>query len=82
MISLFFDIVIFNNEELELEVIVTPDEDTVWLTQQQMAQLFDSSRTNIVEHIANIYDENELQENATCRKFRQVRKEPLHSENE
>ena len=76
------DIVIFNNGELELEVRVTPDEDTVWLTQQQMAQLFDSSRTNIVEHIANIYDENELQENATCRKFWQVRKEPLHSENE
>ena len=63
------DIVIFNNGELELEVRVTPDEDPVWLTQQQMAQLFDSSRTNIVEHIANIYDENELQENATCRKF-------------
>lgn len=69
------DIVLFKNGELELEVKITPDEDTVWLTQQQMTVLFDTSRTNIVEHIANIYKEGELEEKATCRKFRQVRKE-------
>ena len=50
-------------------------DNTVWLTQQQMADLYRSSRTNVVEHIKHIYEEGELQENATCRKFRQVRQE-------
>ena len=40
-----------------------------------MADLFQTSRTNVVEHIKHIYDEGELDENSTCRKFRQVRKE-------
>lgn len=40
-----------------------------------MAELFKTSRTNIVEHIGNIYDEAELDKNSTCRNFRQVRKE-------
>ncbi len=37
-----------------------------------MAELYQSSRTNIVEHIRHIYEEGELQEESTCRKFRQV----------
>ena len=40
-----------------------------------MADLFQTSRTNVVEHIAHIYEECKLNENSTCRKFRQVRKE-------
>lgn len=51
------------------------DGDTVWLSQQQLADLFQTSRTNIVEHIANIYAEGELSQEATCREFRQVRAE-------
>lgn len=51
------------------------DGDTVWLSQQQLADLFQTSRTNVVEHIANIYAEGELREAATCREFRQVRTE-------
>ena len=42
------------------------------LTQQQMAELFHTSRSNIVEHIGHIYEEGELDEVSTCRKFRQV----------
>ena len=49
--------------------------DTVWLSQQQLADLFQTSRTNVVEHIANIYAEGELAQEATCREFRQVRTE-------
>jgi len=49
--------------------------DTVWLSQQQLADLFQTSRTNVVEHIANIYSEGELSQEATCREFRQVRTE-------
>ena len=51
------------------------EDKTVWLTQQQMADLFGSSRTNVVEHIKHIYEDEELNEEATCRKFRQVRQE-------
>jgi hypothetical protein len=51
------------------------DGDTVWLSQQQLADLFQTSRTNVVEHIANIYAEGELSQEATCREFRQVRAE-------
>ena len=43
------------------------DGDTVWLSQQQLADLFQTSRTNVVEHIANIYAEGELSQEATCR---------------
>lgn len=49
--------------------------DTVWLSQQQLADLFQTSRTNVVEHIANIYAEGELSAESTCREFRQVRTE-------
>ncbi len=51
------------------------DGDTVWLSQQQLADLFQTSRTNVLEHIANIYAEGELSQEATCREFRQVRTE-------
>jgi len=50
-------------------------DETVWLTQQQMAELFQTSRTNVVEHIQHIYEEGELDEMSTCWKFRQVRLE-------
>ena len=49
--------------------------ETVWLTQTQMVELFGSSKANISEHIANIYQQGELLEEATVRKFRTVRKE-------
>jgi hypothetical protein len=48
-------------------------DETVWLTQQQVAALFQTSRTNVVEHIQHIYEEGELEAAATCREFRQVR---------
>ncbi|MDR0489280.1 MAG: virulence RhuM family protein [Propionibacteriaceae bacterium] len=51
------------------------DGETMWLSQQQLADLFQTSRTNVVEHIQNIYAEGELSEAATCRDFRQVRTE-------
>ena len=47
----------------------------MWLNQAQLAELFNGSRTNIVEHIKNIYKTGELAEASTCREFRQVRKE-------
>ena len=61
------------DETIRLEVRMS--DETVWLTQAQMAELFQSSRTNIVEHIQHIYEVKELKENSTCRKIRQVRQE-------
>ena len=69
------DIVIYQTEDGGTKIDVRFEGETVWLTQQQMAELFGSSRTNIVEHIRHIYEECELDEDSTCRKFRQVRNE-------
>jgi hypothetical protein len=69
------EIIIYEASDGLARVDVRLDGETVWLTQQQLATLFESSRTNVVEHIKHIYDEGELVEAATCRKFRQVRVE-------
>src|SRR5438045_9796108 len=66
---------IYKTKDGQTQIEVKFEEDTVWLTQYQLADLFASSRTNIVEHIKNIYGTGELEENSTCRKFRQVRLE-------
>jgi len=77
---------VFNFEELNGEIILyQPDEtvrlevhlegETVWLTQQQIIELFQSSKANISEHISNIYEQGELAYEATVRNFRTVQKE-------
>ena len=71
----FGEILIYQSDDGLTNVEVKVQDDTVWLTQQQMADLFQTSRTNVVEHIKHIYEENELDEASTCRNFRQVRKE-------
>jgi hypothetical protein len=67
--------IIFTTEDEKVSVDVRFDEETVWLTQQQIAELFDTARSNIVEHIKHIYAEGKLAAEATCRDFRQVRVE-------
>ena len=69
------EIVIYQTDNGTTKIDVRFVDETVWLTQQQMAELFKSSRSNIVEHIQHIYEEGELDENSTCRKFRQVQTE-------
>ena len=54
------EVVIFKNGELELEVNITPEKETVWLTQDQMSSLFDTARSSIAYHINNIFKEGEL----------------------
>jgi hypothetical protein len=61
------------DETIRLEVRL--EDDTVWLTQQQIIDLFQSSKANISEHIKNIYDQGELLYGATVRNFRTVREE-------
>lgn len=71
------DILIYQAENGSTRIDVRFVDESVWLTQQQMAELFQSSRTNILEHIQHIYEEGELDEHSTCRKFRQVRTEGI-----
>ena len=61
------------DETIKLEVRL--ENETVWLTQQQMAELFVTTPQNITMHIRNIYQEGELMTEATCKDFLQVRKE-------
>lgn len=67
--------VIYQSEDGQIKLDVRFVDETVWLTQQQLAELFQTSRTNVVEHIQHIYEEGELEATATCREFRQVRTE-------
>ena len=69
------EIIIYQNKENNISLNVRLEDENVWLSQQQMADLFQSSRTNVVEHIKHIFEEGELEEAATCRKFRQVQTE-------
>ena len=69
------EILIYQTDDGQTNIEVKIEDDTVWLTQQQMSELFQTSRTNVVEHIKHIYEEGELDETSTCRNFRQVRKE-------
>ncbi len=68
-------IVIYEASKGDVRIDVRLENETVWLTQKQMAELFDKSVPTINEHIKNIYKEGELKENATIRKFRIVQKE-------
>lgn len=69
------DIIIYQTEDGLTKIDVKVENETVWLSQQQMAELFKTSRTNVIEHINNIYSEEELDKNSTCQNFRQVQKE-------
>ena len=69
------EMLIYQTDDGQTNIEVKIEDDTVWLTQQQMSELFQTSRTNVVEHIKHIYEEGELDEISTCRNFRQVRKE-------
>ena len=69
------EIIIYQTADGLTNIEVKMQDETVWLTQQQMAELYQTSRTNVIEHIQHIYEEGELEENSTCRNFRQVRKE-------
>ena len=65
-----YDLIKFEDGEFSLDVNVSPDEETVWLTQNDMALLFEVDRTRITRHIKNSFGELELSEKAMCTFFR------------
>lgn len=63
------DLVVFSEDEIELEVNVTPEQDTVWLTQEQMSILFDTARSSIAYHIGNIFKDQEVEKSTSVEFF-------------
>ena len=68
-------IIIYQTETGETKLDVRLENETVWLTQKLMAELFQTTPQNITIHLKNIFDEGELNEAATCKDFLQVGKE-------
>ncbi|WP_425391627.1 RhuM family protein [Ekhidna sp.] len=68
------DVQIFETEQ-GIEVRVILEDETVWATQREISQLFDTTPQNITQHLKNAYDLGEIEEKATCKKSLQVRKE-------
>lgn len=68
-------IVIYQTYDGRTQIDVRLDNDTVWLSQAQMAELFQKTTQNITMHIRNAYADGELEESATCKEFLQVHRE-------
>ena len=64
------EIVIYQSEDGHTKVDVRFEDETVWLTQQQLVDLFQTSKSNVSEHIKHIFEEGELEEKQVVRKFR------------
>lgn len=69
------EILIYQTEDGRATIDVKLDNNTIWLNQYQMADLFDTDRSSLTKHIKNIYSSGELYREATCAKIAQVQKE-------
>mgnify|MGYP000540891867 CR=1 FL=1 len=68
-------LVIYQTEDSKTDIAVSFDQDTVWLTQQQISELFSTSRENITMHLKNIFQQEELAENSVCKNFLRTAKD-------
>ena len=64
------EIVIYQNDDNSVKINVRLENETIWLTQAQLVELYQSSKSNVNEHIKHIFEEGELNENSVVRKFR------------
>lgn len=64
------EFIIFKTEDEKISVDVRFEEETVWLTQDQMSMLFDKAKSTVSEHIKHIFEEGELDEKVAVRNFR------------
>ena len=67
-----YELIKFTDKGFELDVRADYNKETVWLTQDEMALLFDVDRTRVVRHINNIYKDKELEKQTTCAENAQV----------
>ena len=63
-------ILIYTGQDGSTRIDVRLEEETLWLTQAQMCELYQTSKSNVSEHIKHIFEEGELQEKAVVRRFR------------
>jgi hypothetical protein len=63
------EIILYRSDELPARIEVKVEDETVWLNQAQMSELFQTTRNNIILHILNIFKEKELNENSVCKDF-------------
>lgn len=63
------EVVLFEDGHVKLEVPITPEKETVWLTQEQMSELFETARSSIAYHIGKIFSEEELDKNTSVEIF-------------
>ena len=69
------ELILYQAEDETTKIEVRLENENVWLTQKMMAELFQTTPQNITIHLKNIFDEGELQEDATCKDFLQVQNE-------
>ena len=69
------EILIYESADYQTQVEVKLEAETVWLTQKQMADLFQTTTQNVTVHLKNIFEEGELEELATCKDYLQVQTE-------
>jgi len=65
----------FQSEDGKVELSVSLEQDTVWLTQAQMGELFQVTPQNVTMHLKKVFEDNELSEFSTCKDFLQVQRE-------
>lgn len=65
--------IIWNDENKNIKILIDGANETIWLNQKQISELFEVDRSVIAKHILNIYDTLELDKKTTCAKFAQVR---------
>ena len=73
------EVILYQTEDLQTRLQVRLEGETVWLTQKQLAELFQKDVRTINEHIHNVFEEGELQRGATIRKFRIVQSEGVRN---
>ena len=73
------EVLIYEDKDGITKVNVTFTDEDIWLTQSQLAEIYKTSRENITMHISNIYKDNELPKDSTCKKFLQVQNEGTRS---
>ncbi len=69
------ELILYRTDDGRTEVHLRAADGTVWLTQAEMAQLFQTTPQNITQHIQSVYDDGEIEESATCKDYLQVRRE-------
>jgi len=71
------EILIYQNPEGNIKIDVRLEEESVWLSQSQLCDLFQKSKATISEHIKNVFEEGELIDNSVVRSFRTTATKPL-----